>query len=426
MKLNKFLALALIVVMVGSLFIGCAGDSGEPEGDQGAAATDKEVILIGIPNPTTGPIASFGEGTPWAEDRIVKYVNDQGGVYVAALDKKIPIQIKVVDTESDSTKASEVTQKLIVDDKVDLLIARHTPDTALPVSAMAERYGVPCVSTECPVDPWLSGGPYEWVFHAFWTIDTVYELYTNGFKAMGLEGSTVGLLFPNDPDGLAWAPIFAERLVQDGYKVSDPGRFPIGNSDWTSVINQFKADGVTVITGCNIPPDLANFAKQAAQLGFKYKFSSQGRAILFNASANAMGVDLANGQTIEVWWSPYHPYESALTGETPKTILDAYTAETGRDWAAPIGYKYAALEIAIDALATAQDLTPEGIRDSIADTDIGTVIGPIKYNEDHVAATPIVLGQWVKNAAGDKVELEIVQNIGHEEIPVTAEPFLMN
>lgn len=197
----------LVLIMCSALITGCG--SSEVSGDaDGGASIDRDYILIGIPNPTTGPIAAFGEGTPWAEELAIKTINDDGGIYIEELDRKLPIRLKFVDTESNSTKASEVTQKLIIDDKVDLLIARHTPDTALPVSAMGERYGVPTISTECPVDPWLSGGPYEWVYHAFWTIDTAYELYSGQMKKVGLEGATVGILFPNDPDGLAWGPVF--------------------------------------------------------------------------------------------------------------------------------------------------------------------------------------------------------------------------
>ncbi|MGI6730787.1 MAG: ABC transporter substrate-binding protein [Anaerovoracaceae bacterium] len=425
MKAKKFLALALVIVMIGSLVAGCGGNGNG--GDTGGAGADRDHILIGIPNPTTGPIAAFGEGTPWAEELAIKTINEDGGIYIEELDKKLPIKLKIVDTESNSTKASEVTQKLIVDDNVDLLIARHTPDTALPVSAMAERYGVPCISTECPVDPWLSGGPYEWVYHAFWTIDSVYDLYTTQLKEVGLEGSTVGILFPNEPDGLAWAPVFEKRLVEDGYTVSNPGRFPAGNSDWSTVINQFKTDGVNVLIGCMIPPDMANFMKQAAQLNFKPEYSCQGRSILFSAAANAMGPELAAGQTIEVWWSPYHNFPSSITGQTPKEILDLYKEETGRDWTAAIGYKYAPIEIAVDVLKRCKNLEPETIRDAIAATDMVTVVGPIKYDpETHVAPTPIVMGQWQLTESGDKVDLQIINNMGMEDIPETAEGIMMN
>jgi branched-chain amino acid transport system substrate-binding protein len=175
------------------------------------------------------------------------------------------------------------------------------------------------------------------------------------------------------------------------------------------------------------PPDFANFMKQTAQLNFKPVYSCQGRVILFSSAANALGVDLAEGQTCEVWWSPYHTFPSSITGQTPKEILDLYHEETGRDWTAAIGYKYAAVEIAVDVLKRCKNLEPETIRDAIAATDMMTVVGPIKYDQEtHVAPTPIVMGQWQVNEAGDKVEIQIIDNVGYDDIPITAENIMMN
>jgi branched-chain amino acid transport system substrate-binding protein len=195
------------------------------------------------------------------------------------------------------------------------------------------------------------------------------------------------------------------------------------NSDWTAIINKFKADGVEIVTGVNIPPDFANFAIQSKQLGFEPKLTSMGKSYLFSSDANALGVDIAEGLTAEVWWSPFHPYKSSLTGQTPAEILDLYTAQSGRTWTAPIGYKYAGLEIAIDVLTRAASLDPEKIRDAIAATDMTTVVGPIKYNDQHISETPLVMGQWFLNATGDMVELKIINSL-YPEIPVNGQAFL--
>lgn len=402
-----------------------ASESAPAASNAAAKTPERDYILIGIPNPQTGPVASFGEGSPWAENLAVDKINAEGGIYIKEYDKKLPIKLKIVDTEGNATKGSEVTQKLIVDDKVDLLISRHTPETALPVSTMSEKFQVPCVSMECPVDPWLEGGPYEWVYHAFWPIDTVCTVYMDLWKSLKFgEGTKVGILMPNDPDGLAWAPIFAEKLPQNGFTVVDPGRYPIGNGDWTSIINMFKKEGVEIVTGVNIPPDYAAFAKQAKQLGFEPKLTTMGKAFLFTADANALGVDLADGLTAEVWFSNKHPFKSSIDGMSAQELCDKYEAEFKKPWAAHIGYKYACMEIAIDALKRAETLDKTAIRDAIGATDMTTIVGPIKYGENHVAYTPLVAGQWVKNAAGDAVEIKIVDNTLYPEIPKAQDPVI--
>jgi len=75
-----------------------------------------------------------------------------------------------------------------------------------------------------------------------------------------------------------------------------------------------------------------------------------GKAILFPSAVNALGGNLPEGLTSEVWWSPSHPFKSSLTGESAKDVCDAWTKETGKQWTQPIGFKYAGFEIASDVL----------------------------------------------------------------------------
>src|SRR5690606_13419641 len=101
MRLRKFFALALVFVMCASLFVGCGGGGGTEEtGGGGAAGDERTSIKIGIPNPTIGPLADFGEGTPWAEELAIKPINDDGGIDIEEYDKKLQIELLFIDTES--------------------------------------------------------------------------------------------------------------------------------------------------------------------------------------------------------------------------------------------------------------------------------------------------------------------------------------
>ena len=88
-----------------------------------AWAGKRDHILIGRPNPSTGPLADFGAPTPWVDDRVLAKINADGGIYIEKLGKKLPIKVKIMDTESNPTKAAELTSRLIMQDKVDLMVA---------------------------------------------------------------------------------------------------------------------------------------------------------------------------------------------------------------------------------------------------------------------------------------------------------------
>ena len=385
-----------------------------------ALAAKRDYILIGHPNPSTGPLAGFGEASPWADDKAIEAINKQGGIFIEEYGKKVPVKLAMVDTESDPTKAAELAAKLITKDKVDLMVAMHTPDTVNPVDAMCERYKMPCISLDAPVDAWMTGGPYKWSFHAFWTVGTMANLFVDIWEqAAGKTNKKVGVLWPNDPDGITFEKIFPDILTSRGYTVVDPGRFPYFNKDFSSFSNLFKKEKVDIISGCPIPPDWATAWKQFHQQGFIPKIATIAKACLFPADVNALGGNLPDGITTEVWWSPYHPYKSSLTGESSQTMCDAWTKETGKAWTQPIGFKYAGFEIAADALKRAQTLDKTKLRNAIAVTNLDTLVGPIKYNEKNFAETPLVGGQWVKGTKWPW-ELEIINNEKHPEIRTTA------
>ena len=94
MKKSKKLRLAKLALVLTCILLamtalaGCGsadsgGDAGSTAGG-GTSSDAPEFIKIGIPNPSTGPISTFGIGTPWAEDLVVDYVNNElGGIYIA-------------------------------------------------------------------------------------------------------------------------------------------------------------------------------------------------------------------------------------------------------------------------------------------------------------------------------------------------------
>ncbi len=384
-------------------------------------AAKRDYVLIGHPNPSTGPISDFGEASPWTEQRALDAVNRKGGLFVEELGRKIPVRVKTVDTESDPTKAAEVASKLILQDEIDLMVVMHTPDTVNPVTAICERYEMPCISLDAPVEAWRSGGPFKWTYHAFWTAESLADLFIGMWEQYkDRSGKIVGGFWPNDADGKAFSEIFAKKLPAKGYTIVDPGRFPFFTRDYGAFISTFKREKVDIVTGVIIPPDWTTAWRQCRQSDFVPKIATISKAILFPSAVNALGGNLANGLTCEVWWSPHHPFKSSLTGETARQLCNAWTKETGKQWTQPIGFKHAGIELALDALKRARSVDRNRLRNAIATSDLNTIVGHIKYNKDHYSETPLVGGQWVKGKKWPW-ELEIVYNIEHPEIPKTAD-----
>ena len=291
-----------------------------------ARAADKGYILIGRPNPSTGPLAAFGETSPWVDDLALETINKDGGIFIKEAGKKLPVKVKVVDTQSDPTKSGDIAGKLILKDHVDLMIALHTPDTVNPVSAVCERYEVPCIALDAPVEPWLTGGPYEWSYLAFFTIDKYVDMFYDAWDVFAdSHNKTIGGLLANDPDGKSIAGIFKKKSKARGYTIIDPGRFPYFTKDYSTFVSEFKRGEAEILTGNLLTPDFTTAWRQMHQQGYQPKIASIGKAILFPRAVESLGGDLPNGLTMEVWWSPHHPFKSSLTGQSARDFCDAWS-----------------------------------------------------------------------------------------------------
>ena len=377
-------------------------------------ANAADTIKIGFVSPQTGPLAAFAEPDKFTIDVVKKAT--AGGITIGG--KKYAVEIILKDSQSNPNKAASAASELILRDRVDLVVATATPATTNPVADQCELNGVPCITNDTPWQPHFfgrKGDPkkgFDWTYHFFWGLEDVIGSYTNLWSSIPTN-KVVGGLVPNDEDGNAWGDAkigFPPVLAAKGFKLVDRGRYQSPANDFSSFINEFKKNNVEIVVGVIPPPDFANFWNQAGQMGFKPKIVTVAKATEFPAAVQAFG-DRAEGLTVEVWWSPSHPFKSSLTGQTAKQIADDFTAATGKQWTMPVGFKHSLFEVAIDVLKRASAKTPEAIRDAIKTTNLTTTVGPINFQTGpvpNVSKTPLVAGQWRKSGKG--LELVIVEN----------------
>ncbi|MBW2030454.1 MAG: ABC transporter substrate-binding protein [Deltaproteobacteria bacterium] len=379
-------------------------------------AGSKDHILIGRPLPLTGPVAAFSESSPWLDNRALAAINKDGGIYIKEYGKKLPVKVKILDTESNPTKAGELASRLILKDKIDVMYVSSTPATVSPVSGVCERFKVPSVSTMMPCEMFLHGGKYDWCFNASMSVVDFLVAFIEAWDQVETN-KVVGLCAQNDPDGIAWAEGARKALAPKGYKLVDLGRFPVGTNDYTTQINGWKKGKVEILFANMSPPDFITMWRQCHRNGFIPKMCTAGRAGLFSSTIEAIGGDLGVGVTSEAVWLPSYPFKSSLSGETAKEFADAYEKASGKQWSQPLGGLYTGYEILADALRRAETLDREAIRRALADTDLQALQGPIKFTKENIAVTPSGCLQWVK---GKKFPFEavLVANGNYANLPV--------
>ena len=383
-----------------------------------------KTLKVGYVHPKTGPLAGFAE----ADDFIIEGINK---IFAGGLQNNGSswnVEIITRDSQSNPNRGAEVAADLILRDEVDIIMAAGTPDTTNPVADQAEINEVPCITTDAPWQPYFfgrGGNPaegFQSTYHFFWGLEDVIGVFLDLWNQSG-AAKKVGGLFPNDADGNAWGDAnlgLPPALSGAGFELTDPGRYQPLSDDFSNQIAAFRDAGCEIVTGVMIPPDFATFWAQAAQQGFNPKVATIGKAILFPSVVESLGTR-GDGLTSEVWWSPNHPFNSSLTGDSAQALVNEYTAATGRPWTQPIGFRHALFEVVADVVKRTEDLDDQqAITASIAATKLDTIVGMVDWSSGpvkNVSKTPLVGGQWQRN--GEALDLKVVGNKDHPSIPKT-------
>ncbi len=384
-----------------------------------------KTIRIGLVTPQTGELAFFTEHLPFILDQMKAVTGGNLRINGTAH----PFEIVLRDSQSSPNRASEVAQNLILNEKVDILAAFATPATVNPVADQAEINGKPCLTNDTPIEAYFFGRKgdlkvgFDWTFHYFCTTVNIGRSFIGYWNHMSTN-KVVGVLWPNDSDGLAYAQSFPPQLAAAGYTVVDTGRFDVPAGSYNAQISKFKAAGVEIVTGVMAPPEFAAFWNTCAQQDFRPKVVCVTKALEFPPAVQPYG-GRAIGLSPEVWWSPDHPFSSSLTGQSSKELAEAYEKASGRQWSMPLGFRHSLFEVLFDALKRTQDLDDAtSIRDALRATNLKTITGPVDFATGplpNTSETPIVMGQWVKGSRYP-LDVHIVDNSTAPVIPTNASP----
>lgn len=418
---------AAIAAAAALVLSGCSGGA-LSSGSSGDSSTG--TITIGYVTPQTGALAPFGATDKYVIAQMTKYfaahpITTADGV-------KHKVEIRSADTHSDSKRASQVAQDLILKHKAKLILVSSTPDTTNPVSDQCEANHIVCISTVAPWQAWFFGRggkdkqAFDWTYHFFWGLEDAEAVYQDIWTKAAPDAKRVGLLLPNDADGTAWADTktgFPPFITSKGLTSDNPGAFPDGTTDFSAQIARFKQRDDEILTAIPIPPDFTTFWKQAVQQGYHPKVATVAKAILFPTSVGALG-KLGNNLSTEVWWAPTYPYSSSLTGDSAQQLADTYEKATGQQWSQPLGFAEALFEVATAALTKSKSLDESDISAAMKTMKVDTVVGPLDWTsgpQPNVAKTPLAGGQWRLQPDGS-YELVIVSNAGQPRIPVAGKP----
>ncbi len=425
---------------LGGVLAAC-GDDGETTTTGAGATTTVSAgpetgreVKLGFVDPLTGNLAGFGIAGKYIVD---KWRAAAGDGLVFGDNKKHPVQIIVKDSTSDTARAAAVTGDLINGDKVDMVMCAATGDTVNPVADQCEASGMPCLSTDVPMEVFLfqRGGapdkPFKWTYNLFWGMTEEAALEVDMFNQISTN-KKIGAMWPNNAPGNAYRMTYGEGGTgwpDPSFTFIDAGAYPEPSENFSAQISLFKTEGCEIIQGVMIDPDWMVFTSQCAQQGLKPKIMEGIKPTLFPTTLDAMG-PIADGQCGTQWFHPTYPFKSSLTGETCQQLCDDFEATMDMQWQQTIMH-YVLFEWAVDVFKRTTNLDDkEEIITRVAETKMADSIAgpfdftaPVQWGTAHPVqnnvCTPTYGGQWrLTNGGKYQFELVVVSNVSAPQVAV--------
>ena len=242
-------------------------------------------VLFGGAISQTGQYAEPAGRQVNAIKQWVEEVNGRGGI----LGHKIALRL--LDDKSDTQTSIKLYEKLITEDKVDVLLAPYSSGITEAVANVNERYKMPFVAYGASSTPiWEKGRKY------IFNIVAVAEDYQKGAihlaKQIGVKSIAIigqDSLFPRQA-----AKGAKEHARQVGIEVVLEENYPVKQTDFTALLQKIQAAGAEAIISNSYFADSAAQLRQMRELNLNFKlYSSTIGPSLPNFPEQVGGVALA-------------------------------------------------------------------------------------------------------------------------------------
>jgi branched-chain amino acid transport system substrate-binding protein len=332
----------------------------------------------------------------WVDD-----VNGRGGL----LGHKI--RLILLDDKSDTQTSIKLYEKLITEDKVDVVLGPYSSGITEAVANVTERYHKPFVAYGAASTPiWEKGRKY------IFNIVAVAEDYQKGAvhlaKQIGVKRAAVigeDSLFPRQ--SAKGAKEWARKL---GIDIVVEENYPLKQMDFTALLQKIKAAGAEAIFSNSYFADAVAQLRQLREQNINLKLFS-----------GTVGPGLPNfaeqlGSTAEyvLGFSQWEPLPQVLGHPGMKEFIERYEKRFGEKPNYHAGSTYGALEVTEAAIKKAGSFDDARIRDAMASLTATTVFGRYKVDakglNGHEGLTfQILRGQrrivWPEKWAETKAEL---------------------
>jgi ABC-type branched-subunit amino acid transport system substrate-binding protein len=359
---------------------------------EGSAA--KAPIKVGISLPITGNFSEPGTAAMRGYQIWAKLVNSHGGI----LGRKVQLVIR--DDQSDQNTIVNDYNRLINEDKVDLLLGTFSSLLNLPASAVAEKFRMVYVEP-AGGSPKMFNRGFQYLFFAQpATAPHQGDLFAKWVKGLPGAKRPTKAAYPeqDDPFAKPVAEGIRAKLEAAGIQTVYQNTYSPDTTDFDTIASAIKNSGAQIVVQGAVFDDGVGLIRSMKKVGYN-------PTILFQTSApsesstfsNAIGIKNTEGIFYAVSWSP-----SSKGKRYPQNqaFLKAYKAKfKGQIPAEDAADAFAAAQVLETAVKKVGAVDQDKIKDYLHSHVVQTILGPLSWDSTGAPQQAFLLAQWQRGAA---------------------------
>ena len=367
-------------------------------GGASAASHACEELTLGAAISLTGKYATNGVNAQDGYEFAIQKIKENGGVKVG--DKCYNFNVIYYDDESKGDRGATLAERLIQQDGVQYMLGPYSSGLTKAIAPVTEKYKIPMVEAEGASRSLFNKG-YKYLFAVLSTSEqylaSAITLAAEQAEKNGKDPSTVkvAVAVENDPFSLDIRAGVLEDAAKYNMKIVVDEKLPRDLSDMSAILTKVKLvkPDVLIVSGHS-----KGAATAVRQIG-EQKISVPMVAVTHCESAKVIVnfPDFAENILCSTQWAETLSYEDPIFGSAAnyeKEIKVAFPKYADQTVPYQTAQASAAVYVFKDAFERAGTLDKEAVRDAIAQTDLKTFYGDIRFSEaGNNIAKPMVLRQ---------------------------------
>ena len=347
----------------------------------GQAQEKRDFFKLGVVTSLSGELAFGGSVTKRGYDMWADTLNAMGGIEIGG--KKYKVQLVYADDQSTPATAAVGGERLITQEKVDVILGPYASGPTLALAPITEKYKVPHItgSAESPLI-WLK--KFKYTFGTIPSVNlTAQSVIGTLAKEMSPQPKTIAILGIDDAFSKFTAEAFKSASEKVGLKVLKYEILPEG-SDYTPAVSSIKPLNPDIFAMGNHEKAAIEMMKIAKELKLNPKAFVQHYGMTTPDFRKGLGKDCEYvfGNAV---WTPNMTHQSTLLFKTAKEYTEKFKAKFNSDpdyteagsTAAGIAFQEAFR--AIKAAPPLSDAQKEALIGALEKLNIMTFYGQVKF-----------------------------------------------